>query len=52
MTPSDAIRRLFLQYPDVLVGFADIAYSPFARQYPSAIVFAEWLFAKVSKGAK
>ena len=40
MTPSDAIRRLFLQYPDVLVGFADIAYSPFARQYPSAIVFA------------
>ena len=40
MTPSDAIRRLFLQYPDVLVGFADIGYSPFARQYPSAIVFA------------
>ena len=40
VTPSDAIRRLFLQYPDMLVGFADIAYSPYAQQYPSAIVFA------------
>lgn len=40
MTLSDEIRALFQQYPDVLHGFADIAYSPFARDYRSAIVFA------------
>ena len=40
MALSDAIRAFFSQYPDVLYGFADIAYSPFAREYPSAVVFA------------
>ena len=40
MALSDAIRAFFGQNPDVLYGFADIAYSPFAREYPSAVVFA------------
>ena len=40
MALSDAIRAFFSQYPDVLYGFADIAYSPFAREYVSAVVFA------------
>lgn len=40
MALSDAIRAFFSQYPDVLYGFADIAYSPFAREYPSAVIFA------------
>lgn len=40
MALSDAIRAFFSRYPDVLYGFADIAYSPFAREYPSAVVVA------------
>ena len=34
------IKALFLDYPDVLFGFAGIDYSPYADQYPSALVFA------------
>ena len=34
------IRELFAEYPDVLYGFADISYSPYAEQYASALVFA------------
>ena len=34
------IDALFARYPDVLYGFADISYSPFARQYRAALVFA------------
>jgi len=34
------IRKLFLEYPDALYGFADIAYSPYACDYASALVFA------------
>ena len=34
------IRELFARFPDVIYGFADIAYSPYSRQYPAAVVFA------------
>lgn len=34
------IRELFAEYPDVLYGFADTAYSQYADSYPSALVFA------------
>lgn len=34
------IRALFSEYPDVLYGFADIGYSPYAADYASALVFA------------
>ncbi len=34
------IQNLFSEYPDVIYGFADIAYSPYARDYASALVFA------------
>ena len=40
LTLSDDIGAVFEGHPDVLYGFADIAYSPFARQYDAAIVFA------------
>lgn len=40
MTLDHELRALFGRYPDVLFGFTDIAYSPFARDYRSAIVFA------------
>lgn len=34
------IRTLFSEYPQVLYGFTDIAYSPYAEEYKSALVFA------------
>ena len=34
------IRELFAEYPDVLYGFADTAYSQYADSYPSVLVFA------------
>ncbi len=38
--PESEIRAIFAQHPDVLYGFADIAYSPYAAQYAFALVFA------------
>ena len=38
--PENEIRNLFMNYRDVLYGFADISYSPFAKDYRSALVFA------------
>ena len=38
--PEEELRALFAQHPDILFGFADIAYSPYAEQYASALVFA------------
>lgn len=40
MNPERRIRELFAQYPDVIYGFAELSYSSYFRQYPSAIVFA------------
>ena len=40
MTLQHAIDAVFGLDPDVIYGFADISYSPFAREYRSAIVFA------------
>lgn len=34
------IRALFSAYPDVLYGFTGIDYSPYGREYASALVFA------------
>ena len=34
------IRSLFLNYPEVVYGFADISYSPYAGTFRSALVFA------------
>ncbi len=39
MLESD-IRAVFKAYPDILFGFADIAYSPYAERFASALVFA------------
>lgn len=38
--PEGSIRRLFSEYPQVIYGFTDIAYSPYADAYKSALVFA------------
>ena len=35
-----ALRALFARYPEVIFGFADIAYSRYAGEYASALVFA------------
>lgn len=40
MTLQDRFDRLMAEYPDVLYGFADIAYSPFAEEYRAAFVMA------------
>ena len=40
MTLENRIDALFDQYPDVIYGFADISYSPYAEQYRAAIVIA------------
>ena len=40
MTLQDGLDALFARYPDVAYGCADISYSPFAREYRAAIVFA------------
>ena len=40
MNPESRIRELFAEYPDVIYGFCDISYSPYGRQYRSAIVLA------------
>lgn len=38
--PERSIRRLFAEYPEVIYGFTDIAYSTYAEAYKSALVFA------------
>lgn len=40
MTLENQILALFSQYPDVICGFADLSYSPYAERYRSAVVFA------------
>ena len=40
LTLQRDIEALFAEYPDVVYGFADIAYSPFAEDYRAALVFA------------
>ena len=40
MTLQREIDALYARYPDVLYGFADIAYSDFARNYRSALIMA------------
>lgn len=37
---EEKIRRIFLQYPDVLYGLTSISYSPYAARYRSALVLA------------
>ena len=34
------ILNIFLEYPEVIYGFTDIAYSAYASTYKSALVFA------------
>ncbi len=34
------IRNIFLEYPEVIYGFTNIAYSEYASRYKSALVFA------------
>ena len=34
------IRSIFLEYPEVIYGFTDIAYSAYAGAYQSALVYA------------
>ena len=34
------IQGIFSGHPDILYGFADISYSPYAEDYASALVFA------------
>lgn len=34
------IQQIFANTPDVIYGFADISYSPFSKEYKSALVFA------------
>ena len=38
--PEERIQSLLEQYPQVLHGFADISYSPYGAQYPTALVLA------------
>ena len=40
MNPESRIKELFAEYPDVVYGFSGVSYSPYGRQYRSAIVFA------------
>ena len=40
MKLQEEIRNFFVRYADVLYGFADISYSPFAKDYASALVLA------------
>lgn len=37
---EEKIRNVFSEYPEVLYGFTEIGYSPYAGTYPSALVFA------------
>lgn len=34
------LQQIFTDYPEVLYGYTDISYSPFAKEYQSALVFA------------
>ena len=38
--PEKELRALLDAQPDILWGFADISYSPYAERYTSALVFA------------
>ncbi len=40
MTLHDRLEALLGAYPEVLHGYADIAYSPYGREYPTALVLA------------
>ncbi len=40
MMVEKSIRSLFSEYPEVIYGFTDIAYSAYAGTYKSALVFA------------
>lgn len=37
---EEKIRKIFLEYPEVIYGFTDIEYSEYCKQYKSALVFA------------
>ncbi len=37
---EEAIRALMAAYPDILYGFSDTAWSPYAAEYPTALVMA------------
>ncbi len=37
---EENLRNVFLEYPEVMYGFTDIAYSIYAGDYKSALVFA------------
>ena len=37
---EEKIRNIFLDYPEAIYGFTDIAYSTYADTYQSALVFA------------
>lgn len=37
---ENKIRNVFLEYPEIIYGFTDIAYSAYASTYRSALVFA------------
>lgn len=37
---QENIRSIFLEYPEVIYGFTDLAYSAYADTYASALVFA------------
>ena len=38
--PEEELRTVFAAHPDIIFGFADIAYSPFAARFASALVMA------------
>ena len=40
MNLEQELRSVFSEHPEIIYGFADISYSPYAEVYPSALVFA------------
>ena len=38
--PEKEIRNVFSKHPEVIYGFTEISYSPYAESYASALVFA------------
>ncbi len=41
---EEDIRNIFLEHPEIIYGFTDIAYSPYADTYKSALVFGPFSF--------
>ena len=37
---EEKLHNLFLKYPEVIYGYTDISYSPYSKDYKSALVFA------------